>query len=783
MPFKISARTILHLGSELISSDAIAFYELIKNAFDARSERVRIRVVVRLPYAAAVDAIASVRGVHDQTPEFNQLRTRVLGSLDARAPELSELKQAISTATTVGDLIELVEESSYIEFADTGEGMSLEDLNRAFLTIGTRGRLNERHEQRRALERDNVRPSRPVLGEKGVGRLSAMRLGRRLHVRTTAAGERAWNLLDIDWGWFSHDSEKLLEEIPVEPRRGPEKSDSRTSGTTIRIAALNSEWSLAKLEEIARKEFSKLTDPFATKSLYPISARFNGEVVPIRRLSDVIFDEAHATVEVKFELTNGPRLSTRIDYRRYGRTKTIAEDGTHLATVAGAGAPKILRSLGPFEMRLYWFNRRVLTAVEGIGDVRRVRELVAQWSGGLMIYRDGFRVYPYGGPDDDWLDLDRKALAAGGYKVNRAQIVGKVDISALTNPRLTDQTNREGLRDCPETAVIKSLLRHVLLQQFKPFLDLVDEAEKVKERLTFADIEERVEAQERRLQENIEALAVKYPILAQEPKIFQELKETSQGIRDVMEQASLLARSFEKGRLQLVQLAGLGLMMEIVAHELNRATSNTLTTLAEAKGGRRRLSVEELIPPLEAQLKTLQKRLRILDPLTTTGRQVKESFDVVEIVQVVVKGHEAQLQRHAVRAVVEVVPEEGQTLRVKMVKGMVVQILENLLSNSIYWLKQQRRYDSSFRPVLTITVDADGRRVLVQDNGPGVAPERREDIFDAFVTTKPPGEGKGLGLFISREIAMYHGTSLFLADRRFPHKNRLNTFVFSLVQR
>ena len=195
------------------------------------------------------------------------------------------------------------------------------------------------------------------------------------------------------------------------------------------------------------------------------------------------------------------------------------------------------------------------------------------------------------------------------------------------------------------------------------------------------------------------------------------------------------------------------------------------------------MTIEELIPPLEAQLKTLQKRLRILDPLTTAGRQVKEGFDVVEVVQSVVRGHEAQFHRHSVRVVVQVEPEEGRTLRVKMVKGMVVQILENLLSNSIYWLKQQCRYETSFCPVLTITVDADAREVHVHDNGPGVASDRREDIFDAFVTTKPPGEGKGLGLFISREIAMYHGASLFVADRRAPHKDRLNTFVFALVPR
>ena len=783
MSFKISARTILHLGSELISSDAIAFYELIKNAFDARSRRVKIRVVIRLPYDEASDIVTTASSIRDETTEFRQLRLRVLANLDARAPELSELRRAISTAKTVAALVTLVEKANYIEFEDTGEGMSLSDLNTAFLTIGTRDRRQERDGQRRALTKDNVHPSRPVLGEKGVGRLSAMRLGRCLHVRTTTAGEARWNLLDIDWGWFSHDSDKLLDEVPVEPRCGPQKNNRDASGTTIQITALSSEWNSTKLEEIAAKEFSKLTDPFLAKTLYPISLRFNDDVVAIRPLKDVIFEQAHATMETQFTVDNGPRLSTKIDYRRYRKSKTIAEEGAHLLNLAGVRSPRVLLSLGPFKMRMFWFNRRVLTAVEGIGDLRVVRELVAEWSGGLMVYRDGFRVYPYGGHDDDWLDLDRKAFGSGGYKVNRTQIVGKVDISALENPRLTDQTNREGLRECPETEAIKSLLQHVLHQQFKPFLDLVDDAEKVKERLTFADIEERVEQQERQIQENIQALAAKYPILTQDPKIFEELRKISRGIRDVMDQASLLAQSFEKGRSQLVHLAGLGLIIEIVAHELNRATSNTLSTLADAKERRRRVTIEELIPPLEAQLKTLQKRLRILDPLTTSGRQVKEGFDVVEIVRDVVKGHVAQFRRHSVRSIVQVTPDERRTLRVKMVKGMVVQVLENLISNSIYWLKQQRRYETSFHPVLTIAVDTDAKEIRVHDNGPGVAPDRSEDIFDAFVTTKPPGMGKGLGLFISKEIAMYHGASLLLADRRSPHKNKLNTFVFALEPR
>src|SRR5205823_6627238 len=97
-----------------------------------------------------------------------------------------------------------------------------------------------------------------------------------------------------------------------------------------------------------------------------------------------------------------------------------------------------------------------------IGTLTQVRQQQAQWAGGLALYRDGFRVHPYGGPDDDWLDLDRKALASGGYKVNRRQLIGRVSISARQNPLLVDQTNREGLRDCPEKRALVKILKHLL---------------------------------------------------------------------------------------------------------------------------------------------------------------------------------------------------------------------------------------------------------------------------------------------------------------------------------
>ena len=72
------------------------------------------------------------------------------------------------------------------------------------------------------------------------------------------------------------------------------------------------------------------------------------------------------------------------------------------------------------------------------------------------------------------------------------------------------------------------------------------------------------------------------------------------------------------------------------------------------------------------------------------------------------------------------------------------------------------------------------KEINFTDNGPGVPPSRKEEIFQPFVTTKPPGEGKGLGLYISREIAKYHGASIYMSETRAVHKDRLNTFILSL---
>lgn len=396
-----------------------------------------------------------------------------------------------------------------------------------------------------------------------------------------------------------------------------------------------------------------------------------------------------------------------------------------------------------------------------------------------MLFRDGFRVHPYGEPDDDWLDLDRKALASGGYKVNRKQIIGKVDITSQVNGQLTDQTNREGLRDCPEKEALVALLKHVLERELRGFLNEIENEKRAAIDLDLDELTARAALERQKLANNFALLKAKHPEVCEETAIIGAMDSAIGELEQMMNRAQELADEIREGRTQLVHLAGLGLMVEMLAHELNRSTHFALAVLEDAK--RRGGPVPGPLNNLELQLKSLEKRLRSLDPATTSGRQRKETFDLVRFAREVIEGHEAEFQRHTIRWEVRAKPL-GARLQVKMVKGMVVQILENLISNSVYWLKQRKLIDPGFSPEIIIEVDSNAREMRVTDNGPGVLESFKDRIFEPFFTTKPPGLGKGLGLFISRDIARYHDATLALSEEQRIQPEHYNTFVLTLPE-
>jgi signal transduction histidine kinase len=770
MPFRVTARTVLQLGAELISSDAVAFYELIKNAFDARSKRVEIDVIVRLPFSAYMSAIARFSPpLGPSAPLLSELKKEVRRGLDMDAPGSRELGEMVEAADDLSGLKSILQRTNYIQINDTGHGMTLEDLDKIYLTIGTPHKI---------VQAQQAKPGNPpILGEKGLGRLSAMRLGGLLKVQSTTAEETHWNELDVNWEEFGGALDTMIEDVPVAPHRGPQKDDRSQHGTRIHIAALGSEWTKQAVASIAEGELARLNDPFEPEHRFRITLKFNGELVGIPPISKMLFDHADASLDASLSEHGGTfRLNGVMNYHLRHKDAGIHIEEDHLLSLAGLRSNADLRRLGPFKVRLYWFNRQRLRAIEGIGDLEQVRGLVDQWGGGLMLYRDAFRVHPYGGPGDDWLQLDPTAFRAKGYKVNRKQIIGKVDISRKANPFLLDQTNREGLRDTPEKQALVAILQSILTN-FRGFLDRVDSTLKEQERQSFDVLEERATETEQELRKTLSTFAKKYPT---ERRLSDAIYDLASQLSELIAQGKSLAATYENRQSQLVHLAGVGLMVEVVAHELNRATQHALGVLSDTDLKTAPSEVRTAFRNLESQLKTLQKRLRILDPLSTAGRQHKERFELMAWVREILSSHSAQFERHGITVIIKSIPANGE-LWIKAVRGMIAQIVENLLSNSMYWLKREKRSHADFEPRIAITIDTNHRTLSFGDNGPGVEPDRREEIFYPFVTTKPAREGKGLGLYISQEIARYHGARLFLSDARSASQpNRLSTFVLEL---
>lgn len=225
-------------------------------------------------------------------------------------------------------------------------------------------------------------------------------------------------------------------------------------------------------------------------------------------------------------------------------------------------------------------------------------------------------------------------------------------------------------------------------------------------------------------------------------------------------------------REQFVYLAGVGLMTEFIFHELDRAIRQTTVVLSDT---RRRHPADASLLSLEEQLGTLQKRVSAFDEMTGEKRQTKTKFDVATVVRTVIASHAKEFERHEIKC-----DFQSSSVELRAVKGMVIQIIENLIANAVYWIKQQSKIEQLFQPTIVIKLDGTRKTLEISDNGPGVSPERRERIFEAFVTSKPPGEGRGLGLYICRELAVYHDWGLAMSDEVGKYRNgRVNTFILA----
>lgn len=275
--------------------------------------------------------------------------------------------------------------------------------------------------------------------------------------------------------------------------------------------------------------------------------------------------------------------------------------------------------------------------------------------------------------------------------------------------------------------------------------------------------------------DNIDAIATGLNMLAE------ELDETVASRREL---EAAKARLFETGKM-----AEVGLLAAGVAHEVNNPAAWVRLALGIVRKGhaqmRRQLESEDDLPraSMLAELGRLdaliadcvegmQRITTVVDDLRTLSRADEESFETIVFDELIASC--LRLASHRIAARVTVEMDEANPPVLVANRGRIAQVLTNLLLNASDAMAGAAIADGAITVV--VANEEGGTLLAVEDAGPGIPAELREQVFAPFFTTKHAGSGMGLGLTIVSRIAQGYGGRVRALEARDPPGARIEVW-------
>jgi len=207
--------------------------------------------------------------------------------------------------------------------------------------------------------------------------------------------------------------------------------------------------------------------------------------------------------------------------------------------------------------------------------------------------------------------------------------------------------------------------------------------------------------------------------------------------------------------------ASLGVWSAGIIHEINNPLNFVRTGLYALRHAEKHLPESERAEFKEvmADIDDGVKRVHsIVEDLRSYAHPKNETLALVPLADVVRVA--LRFCSEGLRGKVEVVPQVPEDFHVFAERNKLIQVLTNLVQNSIHALEEKRFREGGPRIVIEGRAEGDRRLVVVRDNGPGIPPEHLEKVFDPFFTTKQPGKGMGLGLGICYRIIQGFGGTI-----------------------
>ncbi len=391
LEFKVGSLLKNIIGKDLITDDFIAIYELVKNSYDAHAKNVIITF-----------------------------------------------------------------EDSKIIIADNGKGMSLEDLKEKWLFVAYSAKLDGTEDNDfQESYREKISIRKHYAGAKGIGRFSCDRLGRKLKISTQKINTDTCTILDVNWSDFEDNPKEEFQNVTVnyfsQSSCNPTFPNNKSNGTILEITELSGGWNRKKLLDL-KHSLEKLINPFSETDDFSITISCKRELeedkkgrytsnprgTDIDRIGQEYIERDRVNGKIKNSILEILDLkTTQINVRLSGEqlVTELKDRGTSIYKTQEKNPFDLIEDL---KMDLYYLN----TSAKN-NFTRKMGVQVVNF-GSVFLFKNGFRVQPYGDVGDDSWGLDYRAQQGHSRFLGTRDLFGRVDITTGNTSQFAEVTSRDG---------------------------------------------------------------------------------------------------------------------------------------------------------------------------------------------------------------------------------------------------------------------------------------------------------------------------------------------------
>jgi len=409
LSFRVSSGLKNIIGRDLINNKFIAVFELVKNSYDAYAGKVNISFI----------------------------------------------------KTENGE--------EQIIISDNGQGMTYDDIINKWLFVA----YSEKKTHNRESDTYRSKIKREVAGAKGIGRFSCDRLGARLTLITRPKNKKGnFNKIYIDWNKFEIDDKLDFINIPVEYTEVKENSNGFANGTTLIIDSLRETWSREDLLSLKRS-LMKLISPDVSEGDMPFDIEL---IVPSERINDqktlqksginperdVVNGIIHNDI---FEKLNIKTTSIAVVISENGQliTTKLADRGDFIFSVTEKN--RHYNDLKNISFNIFYLNRIAkLNFTKQMGGVQPVNY------GSVFIYKNGFRINPYGDPGQDFFKIDQRKTQGWSRYLGTREIMGRISIKGDNDQFIETSSRANGFVRTPAVISLEKFFLDKVLKVLERYV-------------------------------------------------------------------------------------------------------------------------------------------------------------------------------------------------------------------------------------------------------------------------------------------------------------------------